>query len=615
MQKSPRRKSGTFSDLLSSINHISDVRFSPDGENIFYRTSHDGTGVIYVLDQKGNSRIISSPINAGGTVGYGGGAFDVSKGLIIACDKSGDLYKIEVSQYFPISRFVPCPYRTCSPKISPDEKWVVFIYDQEETSGIGISSLNGYSLPRQLVLGADFYMQPAWHPNGKMIAWAEWDHPHMPWDASRIKVGNVGGMQVRLFDEQYIDGDVHSAANQPKFSPDGKWLSYIKRKWDWDELILYDLEKHNKKAVIHGEVFHIRMPDWIQGLHSYEWSGDSKDISFIQYSHGSASLSRVNIHTSEIEHLNILPYIWASQVDISHKTGEVIFLGSSTSEANQIVSLAGKSKVSGLISTQSLEESPPVPEEIIFNTKDNFSVHAWYFPPTVKSGKKGPPPCVINIHSGPTSVKHVGFSVNTALLTARGFSVAYLNYRGSVSFGYHYQEALRRKWGEAEIEDFYLLLKELVNCGLADPKSIAAMGSSAGGFSVLNILIKYPGLIQAGICSYPVSDLVDDALHTHKFERYYHQFLTGDFSKERERFIDRSPASHLEKIKDPLLLFHGDEDKVVSVQQSRKIYDALTDQKTPCILKIYEGEGHGFRKQENIEDFYQTVCEFLDSNT
>ncbi len=100
---------------------------------------------------------------------------------------------------------------------------------------------------------------------------------------------------------------------------------------------------------------------------------------------------------------------------------------------------------------------------------------------------------------------------------------------------------------------------------------MAIWGSSAGGFTVLNTLIRQPGLFKAGICSYGVSDLLEDARNTHKFEKYYHRFLVGALKKNQQRFIDRSPINHIEKIKDPIILFHGDEDNVVSLNQSLAI--------------------------------------------
>ena len=161
------------------------------------------------------------------------------------------------------------------------------------------------------------------------------------------------------------------------------------------------------------------------------------------------------------------------------------------------------------------------------------------------------------------------------------------------------------------MKDTIAFAKALIDQGLAFPGRMAVIGSSAGGFTVLNILIRQPGLFKAGICSYGVSDLLEDARNTHKFEKYYHQFLIGNLKKDRQRFIERSPINHIEKIKDPVALFHGDEDKVVSLGQTLAIYEKLQKNGIPCELKVYEGEGHGFRKPETLNDFYEKIDAFL----
>jgi dipeptidyl aminopeptidase/acylaminoacyl peptidase len=118
-------------------------------------------------------------------------------------------------------------------------------------------------------------------------------------------------------------------------------------------------------------------------------------------------------------------------------------------------------------------------------------------------------------------------------------------------------------------------------------------------------------LFNAGICSFGVSDLLEDARNTHKFEKYYHQFLIGDLKKNHQRFIDRSPINQIEKIKDPIALFHGDEDNVVSLGQTLAIFEKLQKNGVPCELKVYPGEGHGFRKPDSLKDFYNRVDTFL----
>jgi len=221
------------------------------------------------------------------------------------------------------------------------------------------------------------------------------------------------------------------------------------------------------------------------------------------------------------------------------------------------------------------------------------------------------PPLILSIHGGPTSANSKSFNNEAAYFVSRGYAYAQVNYRGSSGYGYSYQDALRHQWGVVDVEDSISFARTLVDQGLAFPGRMAIAGSSAGGFTVLNVLIKQPGLFKAGICSYGVSDLLEDARNTHKFEKYYHQFLIGDLKKNRQRFVDRSPINHIEKIKDPVALFHGDEDKVVSLDQTLAIYEKLQNNNIPCELQVYPGEGHGFRKPETLKDFYGKIDAFL----
>lgn len=83
----------------------------------------------------------------------------------------------------------------------------------------------------------------------------------------------------------------------------------------------------------------------------------------------------------------------------------------------------------------------------------------------------------------------------------------------------------------------------------------------------------------------------------HKFESRYIDNLVGD----EKDFYERSPINFVDKFSCPIILFQGLEDKVVTPDQSRKIYEALKKKGLPVALVEYEGEQHGFRKAENIK--------------
>jgi dipeptidyl aminopeptidase/acylaminoacyl peptidase len=466
-------------------------------------------------------------------------------------------------------------------------------------------------------MGADFYMQPAWHPNGEMIAWAEWKHPFMAWDASSIKIGKLSGMQLRLQEENWIDGGQSCAASQPRFSPDGKWLSYIRRDGNWDSMILYNLKGKNKRILLPAQDSHLCLPNWIQGMRSYAWSADSKSIWYFRYLRGQTTLWRVALQSGESTQVDIEPVSWATQIDCSLDNSSPIFLGIPPQQPKQIWQL-DKDKFKPVI-TNPLEGIPQTaiskPQEIVFPSGNQSEVYGIYFAPSGQPAEgDNPPALILDIHGGPTMQDYLCFSSKAAYFTSRGYAYTQINYRGSSGYGYSYQDALCHNWGVVDVEDTLNFAQELVKRGLADANRLVLKGSSAGGFTALNALIQKPGLFRAAICSYAVGNLVEDATNTHKFERFYHRFLTGNLEKDHQRFIDRSPIFHVEAIKDPVALFHGDRDKVVAPAQSVEIYEKLSSQGVPCMLKIYEGEGHGFRKLETTKDFYQEIEGFLEKH-
>ncbi|MBW2735660.1 MAG: hypothetical protein JRH20_25020, partial [Deltaproteobacteria bacterium] len=109
-----------------------------------------------------------------------------------------------------------------SPALSPDEQQLLYVHHYEGQDSLALCQTKGSRWPTRLASGADFYMQPTWHPNGEKVAWVEWDHPQMPWDGTRLMLASLTleeGVCVNK-DTQLIVGDTETAIFQPLFSPD-----------------------------------------------------------------------------------------------------------------------------------------------------------------------------------------------------------------------------------------------------------------------------------------------------------------------------------------------------------------------------------------------------------
>jgi dipeptidyl aminopeptidase/acylaminoacyl peptidase len=143
------------------------------------------------------------------------------------------------------------------------------------------------------------------------------------------------------------------------------------------------------------------------------------------------------------------------------------------------------------------------------------------------------------------------------------------------------------------------------------------MGGSAGGFTVLGVIAEAPTLVAAAIVSYPVTDLFDLAERSHRFERHYTHSLVGPVPPTHDEpgpYIDRSPVNFANRIRTPLLVFHGADDPVVPIEQSRVFATRIVEGGGFVELCVYEGEGHGFRQPVNQLDEYRRIGEFLREN-
>ena len=161
----------------------------------------------------------------------------------------------------------------------------------------------------------------------------------------------------------------------------------------------------------------------------------------------------------------------------------------------------------------------------------------------------------------------------------------------------------------ADVEDVVHGTQYLIDSGLVDPTRVAVRGVSAGGFTVLGAL-EACDLFTAATSVCGVADLGLLARTTHKFESRYVLGLTGATSVQDPVLAERSPINHVDRIHAPLLLIQGSEDPVVPAEQATTMYQAVRDRGLPVALKIFYGEGHGFRMATSIRGALEAELSF-----
>lgn len=593
--------------MLGAKLRLEDAQFDSDGSLVWLEALN---GVTALMVKKGldAARDISGGLKIGGGVGYGGGDFTVRNGCAVFASK-GRLYRTELEGGLP-HPITPGFGDCASPAISPDGRQVLFVHTYEGADCLALIDSEGKGFPVKLASGADFYMQPAWHPNGKQIAWIEWDHPQMPWDGTRLMTARLQDRQ--LVDKREVMGGVNLPVFQPEFSADGRFLAFLANDGEWDSLYLLDMVNGQIRSLV--KEASLMEPAWAQGMRLFAWRPDSGQIHYLKNERGWRTLWAADILSGESCALDLSPYTWISQIAAS-PSGEMLVLIASSSRipARVVTYENGQARIERRSSGEIVPaEELPEPRPIEWNAPDGTVVFGLYYPPCSAHFRcDGLPPAIINIHGGPTSARVNSYNSEAAYFATRGYAYMEVNYRGSSGYGRSYMLLLRQKWGLLDTEDAAGAAGALAALGLADPQRMVIMGGSSGGYTVLNALIHFPGVFKAGVNLFGVANLFDILIGTHKFEERYNDSLVGNLPEAAGRYKEWSPVFHVEKIKDPLAVFQGADDKVVPPQHSEQIVAALRANKVPHVYKLYPGEGHGFRKTETIIDFYETLERFL----
>jgi dipeptidyl aminopeptidase/acylaminoacyl peptidase len=243
------------------------------------------------------------------------------------------------------------------------------------------------------------------------------------------------------------------------------------------------------------------------------------------------------------------------------------------------------------------------PKAIEFPTTDGATAHAFYYPPhnlLASASADELPPLLVFSHGGPTSATTSELDLETQFWTTRGFAVLDVNYRGSTGYGRPYRDALRGQWGIVDLDDCVNAALYLVDEGLADPDRLAIRGGSAGGYTTLCAL-TFTDVFSAGASYFGVGDPAALATDTHKFEARYLDGLIGPYPEAADLYEERSPIHHVDQLNCPVILLQGLDDRVVPPSQAEDVVAGLDDRGIPHAYLAFEGEGHGFRKTENIE--------------
>ena len=450
-----------------------------------------------------------------------------------------------------------------------------------------------------LVQGADFYSSPRLSPDGRSLAWLSWDHPRMPWQGTTLWLADFNP-DGTLAAPVGIAGGAEESICQPEWSPDNL-LHFVSDRSGWWNLYRLCRDRQRTEGLCPMQA-EFATPHWTFGNSMYGFRSAS-EIICTYIDHGVSRLARLLPGSGKLECI-ANPYEEIRELRVG--PGYIAMLAGSPTIPMELARIDFTEEGVEILA-QSIEDLPDeanlsIPTSISYASANGRTSHAFYYPPRNKdvqapAGSK--PPVIVIGHGGPTGMTVNTLNLKTQYWTSRGFGVLDVNYGGSTGFGRAYRDLLKGQWGIVDVEDCVEGARALVARGLADGDRLIIRGSSAGGLTTLCAL-TFHDVFKAGASYYGVSDLKGLDQDSHKFESHYNEYLIAPKAQADAVYQQRSPINHTDKLSRPMIFFQGLDDKVVPPQQSEMMVDALRQRGIPVEYVALEGEGHGFRKAENI---------------
>lgn len=535
---------------------------------------------------------------------YGGGAYAVAAGVVVFSELStGQVWVLDGGAARPLTP--EGPWRFGDLRVHPGRGLVLAVREDHGAGGEPVNTvvalrLDGENVAggRVLCAGADFYSSPEFADDGR-LAWVEWDHPAMPWDATRLRVARLTSAAEgpEVGEALAVAGGAAESVVAPGWLPDGRLLFITDATGFWNLAVWDGSAVSAVTAVPHDLAF----PQWVLGMRPYAILGSGRVVC-APIVDGRATPHRLDLASGKLSDLGF----------------GCTDAGGFTASGGRVACVAGRPDSPRAVLAWTADDRPEVvragsrtelPADLISRAEavtwegPEGPVHGWFYPPTnpeVRGPDGEAPPLLVLSHGGPTALATADFALGYQFWTSRGFAILDVNYGGSSGYGRAYRQRLAGRWGIVDVRDCVHGALALAARGRVDRRRLAIKGGSAGGYTTLRALTTST-VFAAGVSRYGIGDLTALATDTHKFESRYLDGLVGPWPAAQAVYAERSPLNHVDALNCPMLILQGADDRVVPPNHAEAMAAAVSAKGLPVELIVFDGEGHGFRRAETIE--------------
>ena len=224
---------------------------------------------------------------------------------------------------------------------------------------------------------------------------------------------------------------------------------------------------------------------------------------------------------------------------------------------------------------------------VYYKARDGLDIPAFLTTPNAELCGAGPWKAVVHPHGGPWARDGMDFdgSMWVPLMASRCMAVLRPQFRGSADWGRKLWMAGDAEWGQKMQDDKDDGAQWMIDQKIAQPGHIAMFGFSYGGYSAFAASVRPNGLYKCAIAGAGVSDI----------KKIWSRFYTNPFFRQAQAptVAGLNPVDKAGEMKIPLMVYHGDRDRTVPIEQSEWFVNKARSSGQPVEFHAIADYAHG----------------------
>jgi dipeptidyl aminopeptidase/acylaminoacyl peptidase len=394
------------------------------------------------------------------------------------------------------------------------------------------------------------------------------------------------------------------ADNQPRFSPDGRWLAYLSM-----ERAGFEADRRRLMLVARSDGRTAEATaGWDRSIGEYAWCPDSRCIYAVVEERGRGQIYRIDVPSFR---RRLVPAGAGRNSAVQVLPGDrgVVYLHQSASRPPEVW-VAGRPLTHHTDAAVARLDLASL-EEFGFVGAGGDSVFGWVLkPPGFDPGMRYP--VAYLVHGGPQGAWLDDWHPrwNYQLFAARGYVVAAVNFHGSTGYGQRFTDAISRHWGDYPLEDLMKGLDAMARLPYVDSTRLGAAGASYGGYMIFWLAghtDRFKALVAHDGVFNPVS------MFGSTEELWFVGWEFGGSPYEHRALYERwSPLNFVQHWKTPLLIIHGQNDYRVDVSEGYQAFTAARTMGVPAKFLYFPQADHWVTRPRDRRLWWSTVLDWLD---